>query len=170
MVDESTTHLLELAVTAARIAGEFLIDARPADLVVATKSTPTDVVTQMDTAAKRLIASTIKAGGPDAAMLGEEGQGGGASGGSRVRWIVDPIDGTVNYLYGLPQWAVSIAAEVGGVVVAGAVLDPSKGELFTVERGNGAQGMVARENARGDDSRQHHRDDSPFGRQNAADS
>ena len=56
-----------------------------------------------------------------------------------MRWIVDPIDGTVNYLYGLPQWAVSIAAEVDGVVVAGAVLDPSKGELFTAERGGGAR-------------------------------
>ena len=113
------------------VTGEFLIDARPADLVVATKSSPTDVVTQMDTAAERLIANTIRASRPDDAMLGEEGQDGGASDGRRVRWIVDPIDGTVNYLYGLPQWAVSIAAEVAGVVVAGAVLDPSKGELFT---------------------------------------
>jgi myo-inositol-1(or 4)-monophosphatase len=139
MAGESTADLLELAVRVARIAGEFLIEAWPADLVVATKSTPTDVVTQMDTAAERLIASTIKASRPDDAMLGEEGQGGGASGGSRVRWIVDPIDGTVNYLYGLPQWAVSIAAEVGGVVVAGAVLDPSKDEMFTVERAKGAR-------------------------------
>ena len=56
----------------------------------------------------------------------------------RVRWIVDPIDGTVNYLYSLPQWAVSIAAEVDGVVEAGVVLDPSKGELFTALRGVGA--------------------------------
>jgi myo-inositol-1(or 4)-monophosphatase len=71
-------------------------------------------------------------------MLGEEGQDAGASGGRRVRWIVDPIDGTVNYVYDLPQWAVSIAAEVGGVVVAGAVFDPSKGELFTAELGGGA--------------------------------
>ncbi len=138
MAAESTSQLLELAVTAARVTGEFLIDSRPADLVVATKSTPTDVVTQMDTAAERLIASTIRASRPDDAMLGEEGQGGGARDGRRVRWIVDPIDGTVNYLYGLPQWAVSIAAEVAGVVVAGAVLDPSKGELFTAEQGGGA--------------------------------
>ena len=139
MVDDSPAQLLELAINAARIAGDFLVDARPADLVVATKSTPTDVVTQMDTAAERLIASTIRASRPDDAMLGEEGQDAGASGGRRVRWIVDPIDGTVNYLYALPQWAVSIAAEVGGVVVAGAVLDPSKGELFTAERGGGAR-------------------------------
>jgi myo-inositol-1(or 4)-monophosphatase len=132
-------RLLELAVTAARTAGEFLLDARPADLVVATKSTPTDVVTQMDTAAERLISTTIRSSRPDDAMLGEEGQDAGASDGRRVRWIVDPIDGTVNYLYGLPQWSVSIAAEVSGVVVAGAVFDPSKDELFTAERGVGAR-------------------------------
>jgi myo-inositol-1(or 4)-monophosphatase len=139
MADESTAQLLELAVSAARLAGEFLIESRPADLVVRTKSTPTDVVTQMDTAAERLIATTIRASRPDDAMLGEEGQADDALAGRRVRWIVDPIDGTVNYLYGLPQWAVSIAAEVGGVVVAAAVLDPSKDELFTAELGRGGR-------------------------------
>lgn len=133
-----SAQLLELAVSAARRAGEFLLDARPADLVVRTKSTPTDVVTQMDTAAEQLIAATIRARRPDDAFVGEEGQDIGASDGRRVRWIVDPIDGTVNYLYDLPQWAVSIAAEVGDVVVAAAVLDPSKGELFTAELGGGA--------------------------------
>jgi myo-inositol-1(or 4)-monophosphatase len=133
-----SAQLLELAVAAARRAGEFLLDARPADLVVRTKSTPTDVVTQMDTAAEQLIAATIRASRPDDAFVGEEGQDVGASDGRRVRWIVDPIDGTVNYLYDLPQWAVSIAAEVGDVVVAAAVLDPSKGELFTAEVGGGA--------------------------------
>jgi myo-inositol-1(or 4)-monophosphatase len=139
MADESTAQLLQLAVTAARLAGEFLIESRPVDLVVRTKSTPTDVVTQMDTAAERLIATTINASRPDDAMLGEEGQADDALAGRRVRWIVDPIDGTVNYLYGLPQWAVSIAAEVGGVVVAAAVLDPSKDELFTAELGGGGR-------------------------------
>jgi myo-inositol-1(or 4)-monophosphatase len=132
-------QLLELAVNAARTAGAFLLDARPADFVVATKSTPTDVVTQMDTAAERLVSTTIRASRPDDAMLGEEGQDAGASEGRPVRWIVDPIDGTVNYLYGLPQWSVSIAAEVSGVVVAGVVFDPSKSELFTAERGGGAR-------------------------------
>src|SRR5476649_1423950 len=133
-----SAQLLELAVAAARKAGEFLLDARPADLVVRTKSTPTDVVTQMDTAAEQLIAATIKASRPDDAFVGEEGQDLGASDGSGVRWIVDPIDGTVNYLYDLPQWAVSIAAERDGVVVAGAVFDPSKNEMFTAELGGGA--------------------------------
>ena len=133
-----SAQLLELAVAAARKAGEFLLDARPADLVVRTKSTPTDVVTQMDTAAEQLIAATIRASRPDDAFVGEEGSDVGASDGRRVRWIVDPIDGTVNYLYDLPQWAISIAAEVGGVVVAAAVLDPSKRELFTAQFGGGA--------------------------------
>jgi myo-inositol-1(or 4)-monophosphatase len=131
--------LLDLAVTAAKIAGELLTESRPVDLVVRTKSTPTDVVTQMDTAAERLISATIRSARPDDAVLGEEGQDAGASGGRRVRWIVDPIDGTVNYLYGLPQWAVSIAAEVDGTAVAGVVFDPIKDELFTAIRGDGAR-------------------------------
>jgi myo-inositol-1(or 4)-monophosphatase len=132
-------QLLELAVGAARVAGEFLVDSRPGDLVVHTKSSPTDVVTDMDTAAERLISATLKASRPDDAFFGEEGEDAGMTEGRRVRWIVDPIDGTVNYLYGLPQWAVSIAAEVGGLVVVGAVFDPSKDELFTAVLGDGAR-------------------------------
>jgi myo-inositol-1(or 4)-monophosphatase len=139
--DLDPDELLDVAVAAARAAGEFLVSSRPESLRVATKSTPTDVVTQMDTAAQRMIGERLRADRPDDAMLGEEGphDGAGASSGtSGVRWIVDPIDGTVNYLYALPQWAVSIAAEVDGVVEVGAVLDPSKGELFTATRGGGA--------------------------------
>jgi myo-inositol-1(or 4)-monophosphatase len=132
-------QLLELAVGAARVAGDFLVDSRPGDLVVHTKSSPTDVVTEMDTAAERLIAATLKSSRPDDAFFGEEGEDASVTEGRRVRWIVDPIDGTVNYLYGLPQWAVSIAAEVGGLVVVGAVLDPSKDELFTAVFGGGAR-------------------------------
>jgi myo-inositol-1(or 4)-monophosphatase len=134
-----TAQLLELGVAAARAAGEFLLAGRPADLIFATKSTPTDVVTQMDTAAERLIAAQIQGVRSDDAMLGEEGQSSVVSTGRRVRWIVDPIDGTVNYLYALPQWAVSIAAEVDGVVQVGVVFDPSKNELFTAVRGQGAR-------------------------------
>jgi myo-inositol-1(or 4)-monophosphatase len=137
-VDPRPGSLLELGVSAAKAAGEFLLASRPANLVVATKSTPTDVVTQMDTGAERLIAARIRAARPHDAILGEEGGAGGAAADSRVRWIVDPIDGTVNYLYALPQWAVSIAAEVDGVVEVGVVFDPSKGEMFTAVRGGGA--------------------------------
>ena len=135
-------RLLDVAVSAARAAGEFLVSGRPAALRVTTKSTPTDVVTQMDTAAERLIGERLREQRPNDAILGEEGQDDGAatsSERSEVRWIVDPIDGTVNYLYALPQWAVSIAAEVDGVIEVGAVLDPSKGELFTAVRGGGAR-------------------------------
>src|ERR1019366_5970681 len=98
-------------------------------------SSPTDVVTEMDRAAEALIARRLLAERPGDAILGEEG---GESGHGRVRWIVDPLDGTVNYLYGLPDWAVSIAAEVDGTVVAGVVAVPARGELFTAVRGQGA--------------------------------
>src|SRR5256885_9424507 len=115
----------------------MLISERPADLgVAATKSSPTDVVTEMDRAAERLIVERIREARPGDAFLGEEG---GASGGAaRVRWIIDPIDGTVNYLYGLPDWAVSIAAEVDGEVAAGVIAVPVRGELYTALPGDGA--------------------------------
>jgi myo-inositol-1(or 4)-monophosphatase len=129
--------LLELAISTADAAGHMLIDKRPADLGVAhTKSSPTDVVTEMDQAAERLILERIRASRPGDAFLGEES--GAAAGDTGVRWIVDPIDGTVNYLYGLPDWSVSIAAEVDGEVVAGVVAVPTRGELYTAARGEGA--------------------------------
>ena len=103
--------------------------------VADTKSSPTDVVTEMDRAAEALIRRLLLAERPGDAILGEEG---GESGHGRVRWIVDPLDGTVNYLYGLPDWAVSIAAEVDGTVVAGVVAVPARGEVFTAVLGGGA--------------------------------
>jgi myo-inositol-1(or 4)-monophosphatase len=129
--------LFELAISTAEVASVMLVDKRPADLGVAyTKSSSTDVVTEMDKASERLIIDRIRAARPGDAFLGEES---GASGGSSgVRWIVDPIDGTVNYLYGLPDWSVSIAAEVDGEVVVGVVAVPMRGELFTAARGKGA--------------------------------
>jgi myo-inositol-1(or 4)-monophosphatase len=131
-------RLLELAVGTAREAGRMLVDKRPAagPDVVQTKSSPTDVVTQMDRAAERLIVDRIRAIRSDDAFLGEEG--GRSGGGSGVRWIIDPIDGTVNYLYDLPDWAVSIAAEVEGEVVAGVIEIPRRGETYTAVRGAGA--------------------------------
>ncbi|WP_433462900.1 inositol monophosphatase family protein [Spirillospora sp. CA-128828] len=131
-------ELLELAAATVREAGRMLIDERPADGpdVVQTKSSPTDVVTQMDRAAEQLIIERIRAVRPDDGFLGEEG--GTRAGGSGVRWVVDPIDGTVNYLYDLPDWAVSIAAEVDGEVVAGAIGIPRRGESYTAVRGGGA--------------------------------
>ncbi|MEV5572793.1 inositol monophosphatase family protein [Spirillospora sp. NPDC052269] len=131
------SELLELALETAREAARMLVDKRPADLgVAATKSSPTDVVTEMDRTSERLITERILAARPRDAFLGEEG--GSTGGDSGVRWVVDPIDGTVNYLYGLPDWAVSIAAEVDGVAVAGVVEIPNRGETYTAVRGGGA--------------------------------
>jgi myo-inositol-1(or 4)-monophosphatase len=130
-------ELLEVARVAAAEAGKLLVEGRPADLGVAqTKSSPTDVVTEMDTAAERTILAAIRRHRPDDGFLGEEG--GSESGGSGVRWVIDPIDGTVNYLYGLPAWAVSIGAEADGVAVAGVVLAPQLGEEYTAVRGEGS--------------------------------
>ena len=143
--------LLRIAVDAAREAGRLLAswrgDERPE--VIDTKSSPTDVVTEMDRRSEALITRRIRAVRPGDTVLGEEGGqtigGRDASGGreeaadpGRVRWVVDPLDGTVNYLYGLPDWAVSIAAEVDGIVLAGVVEVPRYGEMFTAVAGQGA--------------------------------
>jgi myo-inositol-1(or 4)-monophosphatase len=134
----SPQELLELARQAASAAGRLLTDRRPAARppVVATKSSPTDVVTEMDRAAERLIRKMIAGVRPGDAILGEEG--GETGQGAAVRWIVDPLDGTVNYLYGLPDWAVSVAAEVDGAIVAGAVVVPRREEEFSAVAGGGA--------------------------------
>ena len=130
---------------AGRLLASWRGDERPE--VVQTKSSPTDVVTEMDRRSEALITSRIRAHRPADAVLGEEGgqtsgdpagDGSEAAGPSRVRWVVDPLDGTVNYLYGLRDWAVSIAAEVDGTVVAGVVEVPRAGETFTAVAGHGA--------------------------------
>ncbi len=146
--------LLELARTVALAAGQLLVSRDVRATVVATKSSPTDVVTEADQAAEALIRERIGAVRPGDRILGEEGgeapagsgpaegeagEGEGWEGGATsVRWIVDPLDGTVNYLYGLPDWAVSVAAEEAGTVVAGAVFVPRRGELFSATLGQGA--------------------------------
>ncbi len=136
MTSEDPGDLLALAVAVAREAGELLASQHGRPEVVGTKSSPTDVVTEMDQAAERLIRSRILAERPDDAILGEEG--GQTGGAAAVRWIVDPLDGTVNYLYGLPDWAVSIAAEAGGQVVAGVVCVPRRDALYGAVAGGGA--------------------------------
>jgi myo-inositol-1(or 4)-monophosphatase len=134
-------ELLVIAVGAALEAGQLLASKEGRVEVAATKSSPTDVVTEMDGRAEELIRARILVARPDDAILGEEGgQVDGAVDGvdAPARWVVDPLDGTVNYLYGLHDWAVSIAAEVAGEIVAGAVYVPMRGELFTAVRGEGA--------------------------------
>ncbi|MCA1982614.1 inositol monophosphatase family protein [Nocardioides nematodiphilus] len=115
-------ELLALAQEAARAAADLVRDrALRAVEVAATKSTDTDVVTEADRASEELIRRIILAKRPDDSFLGEEGDD--VEGTSGVRWIADPIDGTVNFLYGIPRYAVSIAAERDGEVVAGVVIN-----------------------------------------------
>lgn len=136
--DALAADLLAVAVDAAFAAGELLASRAGHVEVAATKSSPTDVVTEMDRRAEELIRARIGAARPSDAILGEEGGQTGDMGGAPARWVIDPLDGTVNYLYGLPDWAVSIAAEVAGEIVAGAVFVPVRGELFSATRGGGA--------------------------------
>ena len=125
-----STELLDVAVRTARAATELIRAGREQGVTVAgTKSTVVDVVTEVDRASERLIRKLIATERPDDAFLGEEGDD--VPGSSGVRWIVDPVDGTVNLLYGIPQYAVSIAAEVDGEVVAGVVLNAATGAEYT---------------------------------------
>jgi myo-inositol-1(or 4)-monophosphatase len=132
-----TDELLALALEVAREAGARLLErGLRGDLTWSTKSTPTDVVTEADTAAELLIRERLEAARPDDAIVGEEGAD--HAGTSTIRWVVDPLDGTVNYLYALPGWAVSIAAEVAGSSVVGVVHVPTYGETFWAVHGGGA--------------------------------
>jgi myo-inositol-1(or 4)-monophosphatase len=136
-VNADPKELLELATRLAREAGRVLVQERPRDLGVAvTKSSPTDVVTVMDQRSEKLIVEGILAERPDDGLLGEEGAS--RAGTSGVRWVIDPIDGTVNYLYEIPMWCVSIGVEIDGETVAGVVEVPMLGETFTALRGHGA--------------------------------
>ena len=132
------TQLLALAERLARGAGALTVRLRAGGgpLGVDAKSSPTDVVTEVDRASERWLADELARLRPDDALIGEEGAD--RSGGSGVRWIVDPIDGTVNFLYGLRPYAVSVAAERDGRVVAGAVHDPTSGETFSAALAAGA--------------------------------
>ncbi|MFW5419217.1 inositol monophosphatase [Nocardiopsis sp. CNT-189] len=136
---EERRALAELAAGIAREAGELAAEGQEGIGVLATKSTPTDVVTAMDQSSEELIRERLLTARPGDAVLGEEGgEDAGAGGAGRVRWVVDPIDGTVNYLYGREEWAVSIAAEVEGRVVAGAVAVPRRGQVYTAVLGGGS--------------------------------
>ena len=131
-------ELLEQATTAAIAAGRLIVDERPSGplQVAATKSSATDIVTEMDHRSEELVLRIIGAARPDDGFLGEEGAD--RTGTSGVTWVIDPIDGTVNYLYGIPTYAVSVAARLGDDVVAGAVVNPVSGKLYTATRGGGA--------------------------------
>jgi len=131
-------ELRELAISAASEAATLAAQGRREGVVVAgTKSSATDIVTEMDRRVEALLVDRILTARPDDGMLGEEGAS--HVGSSGVRWVLDPIDGTVNYLYGIPGWAVSVAAEIDGVGVVGVVAAPSLGETYVAVRGRGAR-------------------------------
>ncbi|MFI6088852.1 inositol monophosphatase family protein [Streptomyces sp. NPDC051218] len=130
-------ELLGVALEAAHRAGAFLRDGRPDDLgVAATKTSAVDVVTEMDIASEKLITDFFAERRPDDGVLGEEGAS--SEGSSGVQWVIDPIDGTVNYLYGRPDWSVSIAARKGGETLVGVVHAPMRGETYRAVLGEGA--------------------------------
>jgi myo-inositol-1(or 4)-monophosphatase len=137
MADPELTELRALAERVARSAGDLLregLDVVRAE--IGTKSTVTDMVTEMDRASEALIEAELLGERPDDGILGEEGAF--RPGTSGVRWVVDPLDGTTNYLYGFPGFNVSIAAEVGDRAVAAAVYDVVRDELFSAHLAGGA--------------------------------
>jgi myo-inositol-1(or 4)-monophosphatase len=131
---EAGEELLGVAVDAARMAGGLLLERARHGLErdVTSKSTPTDLVSEADLAAERAIRALLARRRPEDGFLGEEG--GSAEGASGLLWVVDPLAGTVNFLFGIPQWCVSVAVRDGEGTVAGAVYDPNRDELFTAGR------------------------------------
>lgn len=136
--------LLEVAGLAAAAAVELIHTNRPVEFAVDRKSTPTDMVTEMDTASEALIRSVILGRRPGDVIVGEEGgevggeADGEADGAEQVRWLVDPIDGTTNYVYDHPGYNVSIAATLGGRTVAAVVADPTHARTYRAALGRGA--------------------------------
>lgn len=130
------TGLEKIAVQLAEEAAAVVRSGRVDAVEVGAKSTATDLVTDVDRATERWLVERIRSIRPGDGILGEEG--GDRGGSTGVRWLLDPIDGTVNFVLGLPQYAVSVAAEVDGQVAAGAVCNPATGEMFRASRGGGA--------------------------------
>ena len=131
-------ELLALASEAARRAGALLCErfADGARLGVASKSTPTDLVSEADLASQRAIRELLSAMRPDDGFLGEE-EGADSAGTSGLQWVVDPLDGTVNFVFGVPLWCVSVAVREGQRTLAGAIYAPMQDELFTAARDGG---------------------------------
>lgn len=143
--------ILDLAAGGARRAGDLLLERfrRPAT-GLATKSSPTDLVSDADRDAEQLLFDHIRAARPQDAILGEEG--GESAGGGELTWVLDPLDGTVNFLYGIPAWCVSVAAMDERGHLVGVVHDPLHDETFTAVRGGGARldGSPVRVSEKGD--------------------
>jgi myo-inositol-1(or 4)-monophosphatase len=141
----SQAELLELAIEVARTAGALLLERFDGgrERALASKTSPTDLVSQADLVSERLIRERLAQARPADAFLGEEGGGQDGSPaapaglpvrGSGLTWVVDPLDGTVNFLFSIPQWSVSIAVQDDDGLLAGAIFDPCRGELFSATR------------------------------------
>ena len=131
-----TKEYLDLAIRLSREAGLYALEEQKKVLLVERKSNQFDLVTNVDKHNEEFIQAEVAKIYPDHEYLGEEGANTTTS--SEVRWIVDPIDGTINFAHGLPIWCVSIGVEVSGVIECGAIYDATRGELFTAIRGGGA--------------------------------
>jgi len=131
---------LSLAIEVAREAGDYAYSLKQSDLQISTKTNEMDLVTQVDKRNEQVIRDAVHSKFPDHLFLGEETAGEGRPEATRkgVRWIVDPVDGTVNFAHGLPIWCVSVGVEVDGVIECGAIYNPNLRELFTAQRGKGA--------------------------------
>jgi myo-inositol-1(or 4)-monophosphatase len=144
-VSASEDELLALAVEAARTAGALLLERTRAGFErdVAAKSTPTDLVSEADVSSQRAIRELLRGWRPDDGFVGEE-EGESEDGTSGLHWVVDPLDGTVNFLFGIPQWSVSVAVRDRAGAIAGAVFDANRDELFCATRGGSAR-LLSRE-------------------------
>jgi myo-inositol-1(or 4)-monophosphatase len=136
-VSVSADELFDVAVEAARAGAAVLVPRFGNTRALGSKSTPTDPVSEADLASERAIREVISRRRPDDGLLGEEGTG-DVAGTTGLRWVVDPLDGTTDYLYGIPQWCVSVAVEDAEGSVAGAIIEPLRGEEFAAVRGAGA--------------------------------
>jgi myo-inositol-1(or 4)-monophosphatase len=135
MASVNKDEILALALSIGKEAGELLSN-RPDVLNVESKSTTIDIVTQMDKASEKLIVERILAARPDDGLIGEEGADRPSKSG--ITWVIDPLDGTVNYFYGLPGWNVSIAAKDADGVLVGVVTAPTIASTWHASRGGGA--------------------------------
>lgn len=129
------SELLEMALAIAQRAGELLLQ-RPASFEITSKSVAIDIATQMDLGSEKFIVESLLAARSEDGIIGEEGSA--RVGSSGITWVIDPIDGTVNYLYGLPGWSVCIAAKDAEGVLVGVVHSPTVTSTWTAMRGGGA--------------------------------
>jgi myo-inositol-1(or 4)-monophosphatase len=139
--DQSANRLLDellaVAQEAAAVAAAIIrAEAGRSRTDVSTKSSPTDLVSEVDRAAERAVVAVVTRHRPDDGILAEEGSD--RAGRSAVRWVIDPLDGTTNFLFGVPAYAVSVAAELHGDAVVGVVVDPSRDETWCAVKGRGA--------------------------------